>query len=264
MLFGFAGISFAAQNSLPGDFMYPLKIRLNEKILAFMPFLDEPKPSYYLYLAHLRLEEAEQLAVQGKLNKKLSKKIVSLLNEHITDAKNSSKATENKSKANLLVETSSSLEASLSAHGKILSKLADNRGKTSEGVKNMVREIQNKTEETKQMRQDSEKKLSVGFASNMKADSEKKAAEAENNLIGAINFIDSKKGYLSEDFYILAKTNIHNANSLIIQGQTKLQLGEYKEAFILFQEAIRTIEEIKINVDAAIHLKVNVLPILNQ
>src|SRR3989338_4113819 len=122
----------------------------------------------------------------------------------------------------------------------------------------MVREIQNKTEETKQMRQDSEKKLSVGFAS------KKKAAEAENNLIGAINFIDSKKGYLSEDFYILAKTNIHNANSLIIQGQTKLQLGEYKEAFILFQEAIRTIEEIKINVDAAIHLKVNVLPILNQ
>ncbi len=63
-------ISFSfvfAKNSLPGDFLYPLKITSEKLILTFTP--QEEKPKLQLEITKTRLEELKKIAKENKIEK---------------------------------------------------------------------------------------------------------------------------------------------------------------------------------------------------
>jgi hypothetical protein len=70
MLFlaGSVGVSAAAENALPGDALYPVKVSVNERVGAAFALSDEAKASYDTALADTRLAEAETLAEEGRLS----------------------------------------------------------------------------------------------------------------------------------------------------------------------------------------------------
>ncbi len=61
------GAVAASANSLPGDFLYPLK-RLWEAIILALSSLNHAQDDVWLHLAETRLDEAESLAERGLLN----------------------------------------------------------------------------------------------------------------------------------------------------------------------------------------------------
>lgn len=82
VIFGGATVSFAAQNSLPGDLLYPIKVNVNEKIVAKLQTDDLAKASYEISLANRRLEEASALKARGIFNDEIKKEVQDNFNEH--------------------------------------------------------------------------------------------------------------------------------------------------------------------------------------
>lgn len=258
------GVVFSAQSALPGDVLYPVKVGVNERVLSFISFSDESKAKYDVRLVQLRLEEIEKVASGKKIDTQTSTKITSLLDQHLKDVKAHTANTKSENKSKVSVEIHSDLEASLNAHTQILNNLA---GKESDGdpknIQSILLDVQSKTVQIGQQRQNSEDALSLQSVTYLKNSADAKLKEAERNLKEVSHFISDKKGKVNSNFYNDAKTNLTIARDAISQGQEKLQSGDYSQAFSLFQKAVRITQETHINFSALIKLNITLPGILN-
>ena len=66
------GTSFAAQDAVPGELLYPVKIGVNENIRSAVAFDADAKAKLQAALLAERLEEAQTLAQEGKLEGNLA------------------------------------------------------------------------------------------------------------------------------------------------------------------------------------------------
>lgn len=68
LMVGMGGSSLAAQNALPGDFLYPVKVHVNENVRGAFALDADTKATLQLALLEERLEEAKELSASGKLH----------------------------------------------------------------------------------------------------------------------------------------------------------------------------------------------------
>lgn len=62
-----AGASYAAEGSVPGDALYPLKVKIFEPIQSSLSFSDESRAKWETTRAQRRIKEAEALAAKNSL-----------------------------------------------------------------------------------------------------------------------------------------------------------------------------------------------------
>lgn len=63
-----AGVSYAAENALPGDILYPIKTRVNESVKGALAVSTSAKTAWAMDVAGERVKEAATLAAEGRLN----------------------------------------------------------------------------------------------------------------------------------------------------------------------------------------------------
>ncbi len=78
----FSGVSLAAEKSLPGDFLYPIKIGSNEKIVDFLKFSDKSKDEWEERKIERRMDEYNNLRDRGQLTEESSQKIKEQLDSY--------------------------------------------------------------------------------------------------------------------------------------------------------------------------------------
>lgn len=76
------GIALTAESSVPGDLLYPVKIHVNESVRGGLAFSSEADAKVEADRSERRLEEAEKLAVEGKLNAEQRAKLQQAFNVH--------------------------------------------------------------------------------------------------------------------------------------------------------------------------------------
>jgi hypothetical protein len=259
LLFGGAGISFAAQGSLPGDPLYPVKVGFNEKVLRMVLFSDEAKAKYDIQLVQLRLQEAEKVAVDKGLNSAKTAELKNLLDQHIADAKSHLGNIKNSNAADIIANIDSELESSLAAHSQILGKIADvqkGQDKTAAFVKNILSDVQEKTDKARIDIKNNYSKLSGQSSADILSSAEGKLKSAGNKIKEVANFIENKKSNVSESAYNAAKNNLKIANDEISDGQVLLDAKSYNDAFDQFQAAEQTAQKTKIYVQQGANLKI--------
>lgn len=69
------GTSFAANYSLPGDILYPVKIHVNENIKSFVAFSYDAEAKVEIQKADERLKEQEALALKGEVDEETKAQI---------------------------------------------------------------------------------------------------------------------------------------------------------------------------------------------
>ncbi len=157
-----SGVALAAQNSLPGDLLYPMKTQVNEKVLGWAMTSQEAKVNYEIGLVQLRLEEIEKISVQNKLDDKKSAATKVLLDSHITSAKSKISNIKKQKGKNAGIEASATLEASLNAHAKVLDTIIIEKEKESESdskaseIKNFLRDVRARAAEAARDRENEE------------------------------------------------------------------------------------------------------------
>lgn len=119
------GTAYAAQAALPGELLYAVKVNVNEPVREALAVSTEAKAAFHANIAETRLEEAEALAAEGKLNASTSAEIEKRLETHLARAEEIKIKLEEEEKEDLAVEVEAELESALSAHSAILAKLGE-------------------------------------------------------------------------------------------------------------------------------------------
>lgn len=76
------GVSYAAESSLPGDFLYPVKINVTEEIRGAFQWNSESKAEWELERMERRLQEAENLSEAGRLQVETEDLLSGKMKEH--------------------------------------------------------------------------------------------------------------------------------------------------------------------------------------
>jgi len=77
-----AGVSYAAQNTLPGDLLYPIKTRVNEPLSGALSVSASAKAAWAMSVAGKRVEEAATLAAEGRLSASAQNDLQSNFDQH--------------------------------------------------------------------------------------------------------------------------------------------------------------------------------------
>ncbi len=81
-----AGAASLAENALPGDLLYPIKVNVNEEVRAALASTPEKKADVALARAERRIDELNTLAARGELSEEIKTEIDSRIDEHVHDA----------------------------------------------------------------------------------------------------------------------------------------------------------------------------------
>lgn len=117
------GTSLAANRALPGDKLYPVKINVNEKIAGLLAVTDKAKLNLETDLAEKRLEEADQLKDENRLNGQAKQELKKEFDDHIEKIDRAVKAIDQKSGARAAEAESSKIEDRFKAKQSIIQEL---------------------------------------------------------------------------------------------------------------------------------------------
>jgi len=105
--------------------LYSVKVKINEPVRQALALSTESRAAFHKSIAETRLEEAEVLAAEGRLNADAGAQIEESLDRHLAEAEEITKELEEEEQDELAAEFSAELDSALSAHGSILTKLGE-------------------------------------------------------------------------------------------------------------------------------------------
>ncbi|MFA6000301.1 MAG: DUF5667 domain-containing protein [Candidatus Paceibacterota bacterium] len=114
-------VSYAALGSIPGDLLYPVKIKIVEPVADVFVFSDIAKVEREAEKAILRLEEAEELATKEKLDSKSRTELEKQFDKNLENFDRKVRSVENSSEKEA-EDLKASFESSLNDHAESLKK----------------------------------------------------------------------------------------------------------------------------------------------
>ncbi len=126
LLIATGGTSLAAESALPGDFLYKVKLGLNEQVRGLTAVTPEAKAKFALEVTDRRLKEVALLSSKGLLNAETSSIIQSELLKQAGQIKNQVASLVSTNNIKSAQEISLNFESSLRAHELILEKISSN------------------------------------------------------------------------------------------------------------------------------------------
>lgn len=248
------GASLAAENALPGDVLYSVKVEVNEEFRSVLAFSQEAKAEWKVQQTERRLQEAEKLVVKGEFGSESAAKVDAKFEQHTQKLSEIASKLEANGNVEAAAAIHSNLEAALEAHEKILGALND---ETDGEVKEILGKVKVKTREVKEARGRAETEVAVKVHGEVKNAAEEKLRAAQNKIAEVKNFIGKKETRAGAAATADAKVRLEVANKTLAEGKTRLEEDACGEAFVLFQQAIRTAQEAKSLVQGSIDIEID-------
>jgi hypothetical protein len=242
------GTSAAAQNAMPGDLLYGVKIDVNEKVAGALNFTSETKVAFQAKLAGQRIDEAVKLASEGKLSDAWRTKLAENFKAH-ADAVERNLGELGGKNAIATAGLASDFEASLRTRHNVLKNV----------VGTSTLDIEIELEDVVKIKHDAENNIDREEATH--ASSTQTAASgkinAAENVVDAVSKFIAKISTSTATSTVLTDTQeqLGKAVDLLSQARVKFAAGDFSQAFTLAQEAIRQTQEIRISRD--LHEKFN-------
>ncbi|MDP3953938.1 MAG: DUF5667 domain-containing protein [bacterium] len=249
------GTSFAAQQSLPGDVLYPVKLEVNENVRGWLALSDEAKASLEARLAEERLKEAEKLAVKSELNAEVRAKIEQNFEKHAgrVEARIDKFGSSNAQKA---LEVNSNFQTSLDAHVKILNNIGVSLdGEVEKELDKLILKVRSEKESRNKTREGHEASVKAEISPFAMQAAEGKAKAVNNKIQEVKKFLNGLKERFGADVVVGAEARLKLAEETLAEGQAELEAGVYGEAFVLFQKAQNIAQEVKLLLNAKVEFE---------
>lgn len=249
------GVIGRANETLPGDVLYPVKINFNEKLQSLSALSVAERARVETIQAAERLQEAETLTVLGRLTPETQKAVEENFDRHARKIAADTSALRQEGDAYSATLVSSDFESALSSHRDILERLAKSNA-TGSPVVGLAAAVKEKLRETASARSQAEATLATstdgtdikGIA--LKADDESK--KSLNNAVKTVDREGKKRGAKAES---AAKQEISQAASYRSEAEAELKSGDYAKAVILFGKAHRGAKKVQIKTESESELK---------
>ncbi|MBP9816728.1 MAG: hypothetical protein KBD05_01750 [Candidatus Pacebacteria bacterium] len=223
------GVSLAAEDAVPGDAMYALKVNVNEPLYTLTAVTPSAKAAVATSRAERRLKEAEVLAARGSLDEtavaELSERFHDSADEAASHIEELSDTAPEKS-----IDASVELESVLSAHGRIIDDIiAARNGDTEEALAMLRVDIAEKKEKVALERDESDVP-SKEASEHVLADAARDAEVAVRDLA------ERSEGLTAEDSLAIGN-RVALITEAIDSGKAKHELGAYQGAVADFARA---------------------------
>jgi len=261
------GASAAAQNSLPGDVLHPVKIHVNERVRAMLAASDEAKADLALKLMDTRLQETERLAADADLSAELRARVEERFDAQAERLSALAEKFEAEGRTELSAKFSAHLDAMLSVHDRVLSQLEEKlQGVNPEELEKIRANIKAKIKRADGIRVKVETKVKTDEQDkdhpsvNVQAEAAAKAKmEATLHKIDEVSaFITAKKDSVTAESAAKAEAKLAAARGLVAEGQMKLEAKAYGEAFALFLKAHMVAQSAKLELNLEHRLKIDI------
>ena len=262
--------SVEAESTIPGDFLYPMKLHFNEKIKESFAFSYEDKINLNVKLAQQRIQEAEKLMASGKIDSASKAQLTVNFKNRTSKIDGALNAGMQANLHNKQLEaTLFGFEAFLRAHQQVLEKLQkDNPEHNIDALIQSVAEVNAKISG---IRNNPHINTNTDAKTNLPVDklSQDAALQAKIGEISATvnaiqTLIDQKKEALGNDAIARSKNNLKLVEEKIAEGKAKIEKDEHdyaglitllQEASIIAQESKYLLnEKINLGIDASVQI----------
>lgn len=270
-------VSYAAEGSVPGDMLYPVKVGVNEEVRSALTLSTEAKASWEARLAERRLEEAARLAAQGRLDTHTQAELQARFENHADRATNSiNRVREEDSEAALRLV--SDFETHLSGYGDILATFrgdgtdADDEGK--DDARELTESVRSRVSLVGAVRAEVNANLGSlaelhGSASSTSSDAvargeeaaERAMKEAERAYRTAVDLYAKASAKLSAEESARVKVELSTIERVMLEGKGMIEAGNYANAVRTYRDAFTASQKLQISLRAVIDLNVRT-PIL--
>jgi hypothetical protein len=246
------GTSYAAENALPGDVLYPIKIHVNESVQGSLAVSQASKAEWNTQLMTRRLEEAETLTVQDRLTPVARADIqTQLLKSAQSFDENVAALAGTDNGAAAVATVQSNLEASLEGHVQVLAALTADVPAVQAAADPIIATAALQVSESRVARTSAEAIVASSTSPGvMRAAFAGKATAKQ--AVSAVR-ADVAATVATTTVHAAAK-RVFKAEQSISSGNDQLKRGEYAKAFSIFQEAIRAARSAQSNLDASVRL----------
>lgn len=274
-----SGISFAAEGALPGDLLYPVKVTVNEEIRARLAFSDEAKTEWEAARVERRLEEAETLVEQGRLDAEIRVEIEERFEKHAERMRGRIEAFEEGGNVESAAAFGSNLETVLNTHERILEKLAGlgagpglattmevrsasampesvARGsREKKEVESLLKKIRSRKRGVQEARTGAEGKVANLTETAARRAAEARMQSAEKKIRDVREKLDDVRQYLGEESAANIEVRFAAAASALADGSAALGKSAANQAFLDFQRAFRIAQEAELLIKASERLE---------
>jgi hypothetical protein len=272
-----SSVAVASERALPGDFLYPVKVKVSEELRSAFSFSGEARADWELERLERRLGEAEFLAQRGELSEEYRMRIEENFERHSERIRERIEELE-EANVNAAANLSSNLETSLNAHEKILLNLAGQAAWATASVASdtpsqisatgpekelseLIYKVKAKKKTSVNLRASAETKVSQSPKPQLKKAAEGRLKAAENKITEVKNFLEKKRIRLGEKAIAEVEVRIKLAEKMISDSKIRFETEAYEEAFRTLQRAHRALQEAKLLIEVKenldIELKLN-------
>ena len=231
------GVSYAANDALPGEVLYPFKVNVNEEVKATFIFDGEKKADWEIERYTRRLNEVIELSNKNELNNEQKIKLQSNLDKH--QERIEKLVSKKKEQGDIIAAVSiqSSLEARLEAYQKVFANWEKN------DLESLLEKVSSDQLVTIQARADSQMEFSSNtndmheeFVKNYLETVKQDFNKAEARVRESLSAEQSKTN-------LYVQTRLKIANSLIVEAEAQYNQNTYREAYLILQKAHKVIKE---------------------
>lgn len=259
-------VSYAAEGSLPGEALYAVKTNINESVRTIVAFSDEARASLEVSLASERLEEAEELAVTGKLDAETRAKVEKNFETHARGARERLTKLGEEKKFDAAMNVETKLDATLLVHEEILTDLGIEKKEIKDSVESIVVKVRAVSTNTGGEKA-TKTTLSMGARGDTSTSTHANVSSAEGRMGAAENKMEEVRKYLasrrdtvSAEIAAMADAKMKLAEHAFAEAKVKMEARSYDMAVTLFQSAMRLAEAAKLSLKVRSGLQINLHP----
>ncbi len=248
------GTSFAASGAVPGDFLYPVKIEVNENFQSAFAISNEAEAKLQVKLAEERLKEAEELAARGELTAETSAKINANLKAHYDDASERSNRADGEGDYESSASVRASLEGAFRTHADILDGL--NASVTGNNGISLITSLRAYADDSAQAQVKST--TTIESSASTKVAIESTIKRTDNLIAEAKAKMTKAKSKISAEAYARVEAKLAEAITAQAEAKTAFQAESYQVAYASVQTAIKITKEVETMTDSLLRLKVQI------
>lgn len=122
--FVIGGISLSAEEAVPGDSLYAVKVNVNERFMRIASLNNDVLVAQnQSRITSRRIAELEELAARGTLDSQVSQRLTTAISQHTQSAREHIKAASDAGEVSTALSLETELVSTLNTHGDILEKL---------------------------------------------------------------------------------------------------------------------------------------------
>lgn len=252
-----ATVTVAAESALPGELLYPVKVNMNEPIVAALTFSEEKRARFEARRANRRLEEAEALALKAMLKPEMATALQKRLKKHSITLQRSLALLRERGQTDAADALDTELAVSMSAHESVLVRLVQARTQYKTEIAAILDGMNGDSDTFDEIgasiAMETDASVSAGLApmiASKMADGtarkiDQRLERTREKIEESKAFIESSKTETANTAVEASEAKLAQAESLFLEAQDEMLRGNTDDALALRKASMVEAEEAK-------------------